>query len=477
TIFRSDRAPASDQKAHCLVSDRWRGVRRAAAGALGLLLATGACANTDPLSDLLTIPGSAGLGAMTRIERSPYLGGGTRYDLLPLYLYEGDRLFLHASRGGLKIFKNETQRVDIFLDRRFDGFPADRIPPNLAGMAPRVPSVDLGVSWRYRQPWGTVQAELLHDVEGASNGSELRLAYAFDWRSGRLALRPSVTLSARDAKLNDYYYGVEPAEAMPGRPAYAPGAGIDTSLALYGSYDLSERWRLLGGVSVTRLSGGVRASPIVQQGVYPAVFVGAAYDFGSREKAWEGTSSPTYVKVLQGAAAADGCHLIRIMTLQCASIDNVHPTSVTGVQIGKPFIEQLNGWPLDFVGYVGLLRHNDSGLQPNGLQVDAFMKAYYYGFPWSARVRTRLGFGAGVSVAQHVPYAEASSLSTTSRVLNYLDPTIDVSVGDLIGSRALKDTYLGVGVSHRSGIFGSSRLLGNVNGGSNYLYTYLEMVL
>ena len=50
-------------------------------------------------------------------------------------------------------------------------------------------------------------------------------------------------------------------------------------------------------------------------------------------------------------------------------------------------------------------------------------------------------------------------------------------MGDLIGSRVLKDTWLGVGVSHRSGIFGSSSLLGNVNGGSNYLYTYLETIL
>jgi outer membrane protein len=65
----------------------------------------------------------------------------------------------------------------------------------------------------------------------------------------------------------------------------------------------------------------------------------------------------------------------------------------------------------------------------------------------------------------------------TSRLLNYLDPSIDVSLGDLVGSRALKNTYLGFGVSHRSGIFGASRLLGNVNGGSNYIYTYLETVL
>ncbi|MES2955624.1 MAG: MipA/OmpV family protein, partial [Pseudomonadota bacterium] len=61
--------------------------------------------------------------------------------------------------------------------------------------------------------------------------------------------------------------------------------------------------------------------------------------------------------------------------------------------------------------------------------------------------------------------------------LNYLDPSIDFSLGDLIGRPGLKDTYLGFGVSHRSGIFGSSRLLGNVNGGSNYIYTYIETVL
>jgi outer membrane protein len=49
-----------------------------------------------------------------------------------------------------------------------------------------------------------------------------------------------------------------------------------------------------------------------------------------------------------------------------------------------------------------------------------------------------------------------------------------VSLGDMLGSRALKDTYIGFGVSHRSGIFRSSRLLGNVYGGSNYIYSYVE---
>jgi outer membrane protein len=65
----------------------------------------------------------------------------------------------------------------------------------------------------------------------------------------------------------------------------------------------------------------------------------------------------------------------------------------------------------------------------------------------------------------------------TSKILNTFDPTIDVSLGDLVGSKQLKETYVGFGVSHRSGIFGTSQLLGNVNGGSNYIYTYIETSL
>ncbi|MBC7599665.1 MAG: MipA/OmpV family protein [Polaromonas sp.] len=440
-----------------------------------------AFANTDPLSNLLTVPGSAALGLAVRAEQSPYVGGGTRYDLLPLYLYEGKWVFLHGSRAGLKLFDEESQRVDFFLDQRFEGYADDRLPPSLAGMAERGSGLDAGVSYRYRQPWGTLQAEYLQDAAGFSKGSELRLSYSYDWRSGRLVLRPSLMVAARSARLNNYYYGVRPGEATATRPAYAPGSGINTTLGLYGSYALDGGWRLLGGVTHTLLDSKVKASPIIGKSAQTGVFFGAAYDFGSYKGGWTEESSPTHLKLLYGKSTADGCHLAKIVTLTCASTAKVNSTRIAGVQIGKPFIERLNGWPLDIVGYVGVLQHNDRGLAPNGLQIDAFMKAYHHGFPWSERVNTRLGLGVGISLAQRVPYTESSSQAErgrqTSRLLNYLEPSIDVSLGDLIGSRALKNTYLGFGVSHRSGIFGASRLLGNANGGSNYIYTQLETVL
>ena len=62
----------------------------------------------------------------------------------------------------------------------------------------------------------------------------------------------------------------------------------------------------------------------------------------------------------------------------------------------------------------------------------------------------------------------------TSKLLLYLDPTIDINVGDLFKARELRETYVGIGVSHRSGIFGSARLFNSVNGGSNYIYGFVE---
>ncbi len=445
--------------------------------ALSAALPARASGDVEPLG-LLSAPGSVGFGAIVRSDPSPYVGGSTRADILPLYLYEGERIFLDANRAGVKLFNGSDQRIDLFATQRLEGFTAERLPSGVSGMALREGGVDLGLSWRYRQPWGTLQAEWLHDVDSRSSGNEVRLGYSYDWRSGPWQLRPSINVARRDAKLNNYYYGVQASEAAPGRPAYAPGAGFNTTLGLYGSYDLSQRWRLLAGVSATLLDRKIKDSPIVKSGVLPSVYVGAAYDFGPHEREWRRDSSPTWFKLLYGKATDDGCHLLKIVTAQCLSTAKVNSTSIAGIQVGKPFMEKVNGWPLDFVGYAGLTHHNDSGLQANGLQLDLFMKAVYSGFPWNDRVRTRLGFGAGVSVAQRAPYIEVSSQAaagkSTSRILQYLEPTLDVNLGDIVGARALKDTYVGFGVSHRSGIFGASRLLGNVSGGSNYIYTYVE---
>ena len=431
----------------------------------------------QPVADVLKTPSSAGAGAALRLSSSPYLGASARLDLLPLALYEGERGFLRVNRAGAKLFSGSSgQRVDIFLERRLEGFTSEKPPASLRGMDSREQGADLGLAYQVRQSWGTVRAELMRDVGGASAGYEARLGFSDELRSGRWTLRPDVSISWRDAKLNSYYYGVRPSEVNLTRSAYELGAGVQAQLGLHSTYDLSERWRLLAGVSATVLSTAVKNSPIVDKRVLPTAYLGAVYDFDSYKRPLDSAQTPTYMKLLYGKATEDSCHLARIITARCLSTAKVNPTNIVGVQLGRPFTQGFNGLPLDFIGYLGLTYHDERGLQTNGAQIDAFMKASYYGFPWQEKVKTRLGVGFGLSAAQRVPYIEVASQKTkaTSKLLLHLDPTIDFSLGDVVGSRAMKDTYLGFGVSHRSGIFGASRLLGNVSGGSNYIYSYVE---
>lgn len=439
-----------------------------------MLGCTGAAANSDPIAGLAA-PGGVAIGAVPRIERSPYLGAGMRRDFVPLYLYEGKRAYLHSHSVGVKLGTSEARRFDFFLKHRFEGHPTDDIPPALSGMARREPGIDAGASAQLGGRWGIAFTEVLYDVTNASNGSELRLGYKYPLRSGRLWLRPHATLSLRTRRLNDYYYGVRDEEARADRPAYHAGSGAVPELGLYAAYQLSSRWRLLAGATLARLPRSVSESPIVEHRTLRTLQLGAIYDLSPEHEAWP-ERRPLIARVLYGAST--DCDAMQIATLRCTSTHTQDPTSIAGYELGRPFIDRLNGWPLDLAGFVGLVRHKERGLQDDFWEIKAYIKAYYYGFPWDARLRTRIGLGVGLSYAEDIPFSEQRDLMrrgrNTSSLLNTFDPTVDFSVGDLLGVRRLRDTYAGFGVSHRSGIFGSSQLLRNVDGGSNYIYGYLE---
>jgi len=442
---------------------------------LSLLLAPGAAsAQGDRFEGTLDEAG-AGSGGAVRAERSPYLGDGVRYDYLPLNVYAGEHAYLHSDRVGLKLDLDADRRVDVFLAHRYEGTPLLRPPAALAGMALREQGTDLGLGYRQRAAWGTLSVEFLHNVDDASRGSEARLRLSEEVRRGQLRLWPQAMLSWRDGKLNDYYYGVRADEARAARPAYVAGSGLNLELALYASYPLSRHWQLLGGISATQWASAVRGSPIVANRVQAAATLGLLYEHSPQPDAWS-ASRPLWVKLYYGKASE--CDVAQIVRLACTSTSTPEDTRVASIELGRTLIERLNGWNMDIAGYLGLLRHDENGFQPDHWQVNAYFKSFWYGFPWRDRVKTRLGIGSGLSYAERVPTIEARDQArrgeNTNKLITYLDPTVDFSLGDLVGSRALKNTFVGLGVSHRSGVFGLSRLLGNVDGGSNYIYTYVE---
>ena len=453
---------------------------RCAAAALWVLplAAAAEIANSEALVDLVSRPGGAGFGGLLSSERSPYRGDGQRSDVMPVYLYEGERFFLRSDRVGLKFVPFEHQELDAYLRRRIEGFPLDDQPPSLQGMKARYGGMDLGLTWRLRTGDSQAYASLSQNIGHEPRGQEFSLGAHTDWVAGSWTLRPAASVTWHSAGSNNFYFGVPPEEATPDRPAYQPGAGVDVAAGLYVSYRLSEGWRLIGGVSATRLSSAVRASPIVDPGPQIGAVVGATYNLGADEVRRRVATSPTWVRLLVGQAAEDRCDILQISTLQCTAINSTTPTEIVGLTLGKTLAENLNDWPLDIVGYAGFIVHHDRPFQRDGAELNLFLKAFFHGLPWSDRVLTRLGVGWGISLADPVPYSEVAEQASrdrrTSRLLNYIEPSIDISLGDVVGKPEWKQTFVGLSITHRSGMFGNSRLLGSVEGGSNYITLYVE---
>ena len=93
-------------------------------------------------------------------------------------------------------------------------------------------------------------------------------------------------------------------------------------------------------------------------------------------------------------------------------------------------------------------------------------------------VSTRIGIGEGVSYAWRVPDVERQWArehdEQTNRLMNYLDVSLDLNVGDVIRNERARACTVGLVISHRSGVFGLVDLFGNVHNGSNYNTAALE---
>jgi outer membrane protein len=99
---------------------------------------------------------------------------------------------------------------------------------------------------------------------------------------------------------------------------------------------------------------------------------------------------------------------------------------------------------------------------------------YTIPLPW----RVRLGFAEGVSFITEVTALERNNNELkgyqSSRYLNYLGPSVDIHLGDILPWDPFKGVWLGIYVHHRSAIFETAQQFGRIKGGSNYRGIYLK---
>jgi len=218
------------------------------------------------------------VGAGVVIRSKPFEGIDSKVYPVPLFGYEGERLYLRGISGGYRLIKAGGFSVGPTVRPRFEGYDASDSSA-LAGMKNRNATVDGGIDVAWRTDWGLLSAVTVTDMLGAHDGYEIELSYTARFTRANFDFIPGFALTWRNSNLVDYYYGVKTSEARAGRPAYSPDAALTPLVRLAIQRDLKKRWGLLFATQYEWLASEMRDSPIVDDDGILSVLLGVTYSF------------------------------------------------------------------------------------------------------------------------------------------------------------------------------------------------------
>lgn len=140
-------------------------------------------------------------------------------------------------------------------------------------------AIELGVESLIDGRWGGITLSAFHDVSDTHGGYELSAHYSWRWIAGRFSLSPTVGVSYKSEKLNDYYWGVQEDEANVALPEYHPRDGMGYEGGLVASYHFTRNLRFAVSFNYERLAEENAASPLAEEDHVTAWFSGLAWTF------------------------------------------------------------------------------------------------------------------------------------------------------------------------------------------------------
>jgi MipA family protein len=374
-------------------------------------------------------------------------------DVVPLLFYEGERVFMDGLEGGVHLYRDAHLTVSALARIRFFDKPR--------GTRGEIKSDarDVGLQFRLNLSDDiTARGELMSAGNGrhyADAGIAAR--YGNEFRE----VRPYLGLRLKSSRFNDHYLGLDQQEI---------GAGVDVRGTVIGRRHLSGNLYLLGGATIVWLDGAARRDRSIRDDFSWDVFAGLGL-FDRPDGVAPGMRNAPYVRAAWGWATPS--NLGEIIRFDVRS--DVDDNSLGSLFYGHPLAGKLFGLPLDLYVTTGLVTHHRSQVQNRALEYVVGIKGFHT-FKWPVRVR--LGLAEGLSYASRISFVERTELERKdyrpSKLLNYLDLTLDVSIGDLLRKRSLENLWLGYGIHHRSGIFETGSQFGRIHGGSNYNTIYLQ---
>jgi len=202
---------------------------------------------------------------------------------------------------------------------------------------------------------------------------------------------------------------------------------------------------------------------------------------GKSKKAFDVDGNKYIVRPLYGIATTSD--IGELLTFQGFE-ESTNEGKIAGVQVERYVYKRPYDFPINITLQSSFITHFNSYsgeesnyyTNDNTYELNFGIKIYWLEFPWDKYVRTRLGVSEGISYTSNITNLERENQynKKNSNYLNYIDITLSFNAKDITKIEELEDTYIGIGVSHRSGIFGA---VNGVDGGSNNVIFFFETEL
>jgi outer membrane protein len=373
-------------------------------------------------------------------------------DFVPKMYFEGNYLFLRGETGGLRFWNEQSYNLSVLGRYRYFDIP-ELYQSDYQGT-----NIDMGLQFEYfLTPDMPLQIDVMSDTDGNSY-SDLGVQYRldvddFDFEfTGRYRYK--------SGEFNNIYYGLAQDDI---------GSDFDIKVGGQVRYHVISNLYLLGEANITALGNKTYQSDIVDERFQAEYYLGFGFFKNKKEPGELTLPDNHYLRVGYGWATPSNIGEV----ISGGSEEDEYGNTMTSLFYGVPLAETLFGLPIEMYVTPGFGYHFNSEVQDPIAEYVLAIKAYYT-ITWP--VRWRLGFAEGLSYVSEVTYIESNDdpESNNSQILNYLDFSLDINLGDITTLKDLDNLWLGYSIHHRSAIFESSSLFGRSKGGSNYNTLYLQ---
>lgn len=412
--------------------------------------------NTDVISEKEK---QWGIAAVIRTASIPYATDiETVSTFIPMVFFENDYVFINGMEGGIYLYQYRDWQLSALMRLRYFDLPKE-LQNQVGGDV-----VDTGIQARYHfnDEW-YIDSGVMVDPEFRSY---LTFKIGAEIESGDWWFNPTIETRWKSADFNSYYY------ALNGETSNDEnlGAGIDAKAGFMSRYHVTSNLYLLGGAYINRLDDNAYSSQYIDQRWEYEYFLGVGF-FTNSDNSKKDISNKPYLRIAHGWATPSNIGDI----INLDSEKDPYNNQMTSIFYGLPLTDEVFSLPVDLFLTPGYVQHWKSDVQNLSSEFVVAIKAYVT-IPWPTK--WRFGVAEGLSYINNVSYIEQSEMDKKgykeSKLLNYLDFSFDLNLGDLFNHRELDGVWLGYSIHHRSAIFENSSQYGRIKGGSNYNSIYVQ---